>query len=100
MVKVATITLVEVDEPTWTWNDTSSATATFTAKGADVFTTADATISSEVLSTATDCKTKEQVKYTASVTFNGQTYTDTKVEEGEEVGLCMIYRDTFSWILK
>lgn len=86
MVKVATITLVEVDEPTWTWNDTSSATATFTAKGADVFTTADATISSEVLSTATDCKTKEQVKYTASVTFNGQTYTDTKVEEGEEVG--------------
>ena len=87
MVKVATITLVEVDEPTWTWNDTSSATATFTAKGADVFTTADATISSEVLSTATDCKTKEQVKYTASVTFNGQTYTDTKVEEGEEVGL-------------
>ena len=82
-VKAVTITCSAVNEPTWSWNGTSSATATFTAKNADVFTKANATISSETISEATNCQTKDQVKYTATVTFNGQTYTDTKTEDGD-----------------
>ena len=75
---VVVITCIAVNEPTWSWNGTASATATFIAKDADVFTKANATISSETVSEATNCQTKEQIKYTATVTFNGQTYTDTK----------------------
>lgn len=83
-VKFATITLVEVNEPTWNWNDTFSATAKFiAAENADVYATASATISSETVSTAVNCQTKEQVNYTATVTFNGQTYTNTKTEYGD-----------------
>ncbi|MBQ3220169.1 MAG: leucine-rich repeat domain-containing protein, partial [Clostridia bacterium] len=44
---VVVITCIAVNDPTWNWNGTSSATATFTAKGAAVFATAEATISSE-----------------------------------------------------
>ena len=75
---VVVITCIAVNEPIWSWNGTASATATFIAKNADVFTKANATISSETVSEATNCQTKEQIKYTATVTFNGQTYTDTK----------------------
>ncbi len=75
---VVVITCIAVNDPTWSWNGTASATATFIAKDADVFTKANATISSETVSEATNCQTKEQIKYTATVTFNGQTYTDTK----------------------
>ena len=75
---VVVITCIAVNEPTCSWNGTASATATFIAKDADVFTKANATISSETVSEATNCQTKEQIKYTATVTFNGQTYTDTK----------------------
>ena len=75
---VVVITSIAVNEPIWSWNGTASATATFIAKNADVFTKANATISSETVSEATNCQTKEQIKYTATVTFNGQTYTDTK----------------------
>ena len=80
---VATITCIDVNEPTWSWTDTSSATATFTATDADVFATAEASISSEIVSEAENCQTKEQTDYTATVTFNGQTYTDTKTVYGD-----------------
>jgi len=80
---VVVITCIAVNEPTWSWTDTSSATATFTAKDADVFTKVNATISSETVSGAVNCQTKEQIQYTATVTFNGQTYTDTKTVDGD-----------------
>ena len=70
---VVVITCIAVNEPTWSWNGTASATATFIAKDADVFTKANATISSE--SDAANTKTI----YTATVTFNGTKYTDTKI---------------------
>ena len=70
---IVIITCIAVNEPTWSWTDISSATATFTAKDADVFTKANATISSE--SDAANTKTI----YTATVTFNGTKYTDTKI---------------------
>lgn len=79
---VVVITCIAANDPTWSWNGTTSATATFTAKDADVFTKANATISSETVSQAANCQTKEQIQYTATVTFNGQTYTDTKTEDG------------------
>ncbi len=80
---VVVITCIAVNDPTWSWNGTTSATATFTAKDADIFTKANATISSETVSQAVNCQTKEQIKYTATVTFNGQTYTDTKTVDGD-----------------
>jgi len=80
---VATINCIDVNEPTWSWTDTSSATATFTATDADVFATAEASISSEIVSEAENCQTKKQTDYTATVTFNGQTYTDTKTVYGD-----------------
>ncbi|MBR3591776.1 MAG: hypothetical protein IKL46_02880, partial [Clostridia bacterium] len=81
---IVIITCIAVNEPTWSWTGTSSATATFTAAdNADVFATVQASISSETVSEAENCQTKEQIKYTATVTFNGQTYTDTKTEDGD-----------------
>ena len=80
---VVVITCIAVNDPTWSWNGTTSATATFIAKDADVFTKANATISSETVSQAVNCQTKEQIQYTATVTFNGQTYTDTKTVDGD-----------------
>ena len=80
---IVIITCIAVNEPTWSWTGTSSATATFTAKDADVFATAEASISSETISAAINCQTKEQIQYTATVTFNGQKYTDTKTVDGE-----------------
>lgn len=79
---VVVITCIAVNEPTWSWTDISSATATFTAKNADVFTKANATISYKTVSEAVNCQTKEQIQYTATVTVNGQTYTDTKTVDG------------------
>ena len=80
---IVIITCIAVNEPTWSWTGTSSATATFTAKDADVFATAEASISSETISAAINCQTKEQIQYTATVTFNGQKYTDTKTVYGD-----------------
>ena len=80
---VVTITCIAVKEPTWSWTDTSSATATFTAKDANVFATAKASISSKTVSEAVNCQTKEQIQYTATVTFNGQKYTNTKTVHGD-----------------
>ena len=79
---VVIITCMAMNEPTWNWTGVSSATATFTAAEADVFATVDASISSETVSAAADCQTKAQVQYTATVKFNGRTYTAAKTVDG------------------
>ena len=78
---VVDITCVAVDVPTWNWNGTSSATATFTASDADVSATANAEISRTYIP-AGNCKEQDRTAYTATVTFNGWTYTDTITEYG------------------
>lgn len=79
---VVTITCLAVNAPAWTWDGTSSATAKFTSTDGNAFANVTATISQETVTEATTCQIKEQIKYTASVTFNGQTYTDTKTVTG------------------
>jgi len=92
---VATVTCMAVNEPTWSWTDTASATATFTAAdNADVFATVPASISSETVSEAVNCQTKKQTDYTAAVTFNGQTYTDMKTVVGDTGPHSYIYTKT------
>lgn len=79
---VIIITCLAVNAPVWTWNGTSSATAKFTSTDGNAFANVSAAISQQTVTEATTCKIKEQVKYTASVTFNGQSYTNTKTVTG------------------
>ena len=66
--------------PTWTWNGYTSASAKFTCTRNSSHTqTVNATITSAVTTAAT-CETAGVRTYTATVTFNGQTYTNTKTE--------------------
>ena len=65
--------------PTWNWNGTESAQAQFVCENNDDTQTVNATITSEV--TTEPSYTTEGVRtYTATVTFNGTPYTDTKTE--------------------
>lgn len=73
----------EYSKPTWTWTGSTKATATFTCTG-DICAaeggnpqTVDATITSEVIEKAT-CDTAGKKIVTATVEFNGQTYTNRK----------------------
>ncbi len=79
---VIIVTCLAVNAPAWTWNGTSSATAKFTSTDGKTFANVSATISQQTVTEATTCKIKEQVKYTASVTFNGQSYTNEKTVTG------------------
>ena len=64
--------------PTWTWEGTSKATAKFTCKNDSSHTkSVAAKITSEVTTKPT-CTTKGVRTYTATVTFNGKTYTAKK----------------------
>ncbi len=64
--------------PNWTWNGTGSATAKFTcANDSDHVTTVKATITSKETKAAT-CTSTGVRTFTATVTFSGKTYTDTK----------------------
>ncbi len=67
-------------EPEWTWAaDHSSATAVFTCKNDNSHKqTVDATITS--VRTEATCEVGGSVVYTATVTFEGKTYSDTKTE--------------------
>ena len=66
--------------PTWSWSGYTSATATFTcANDSSHVETETATITSEVTKAAT-CTEDGLRTYTATVTFEGKTYTDTKTE--------------------
>ncbi len=62
-------------EPIWIWeSDNSAATATFFCSTCDDYQTLDATI------------TKNDNILTASVVFNGETYTDTKIGYADDLG--------------
>ena len=63
----------------WTWNGTASATAVLTCKNGDSTKTLPATVTSSVTTEPT-CNTAGERTYTASVSFNGATYTDTKTD--------------------
>ena len=64
----------------WSWTGFTGATATFTCKNdAAHKQTVNATITSEV-TTAASCETAGVKTYTATVSFEGETYTDTKTE--------------------
>ena len=68
------------EEPVWEWDeDYTSATATFICSK-DVMGDHSAIISAKITSsTTTTCTEAGKTTYTASVEFNGKTYTDTKV---------------------
>ena len=65
--------------PTWSWNGTTSATATFKCSKCGATQTAKATIASSVTKAAT-CTTAGVKTYTATVTFNSKNYYATKTE--------------------
>ena len=73
-------------EPTWNWTGVESATATFTCEHDATHTqVVNATITSEVTKPAT-CTEDGVRTYTATVTFEGKTYTDTKTETIKATG--------------
>ncbi|MCD8054100.1 MAG: fibronectin type III domain-containing protein, partial [Lachnospiraceae bacterium] len=66
-------------EPTFTWSaDYSSCTATFTCSAGDDTQTVDAEVTSKT--TAATCTVDGKTVYTATVTFAGTEYTDTKTD--------------------
>ena len=72
-------------EPTWTWNGTDSATAKFTcANDSKHVKTVDAKITYKT--TKATCEADGKTVYTATVTFNGKTYTDTKTVKIDKLG--------------
>ncbi len=74
--------------PAWTWNGTSSAKATFTCtNGCGTSKTVSAAISRKTGDTT--------VTYTATVTFNGQTYTDSKTVEKTDRTLLYLVPSTY-----
>ena len=67
-------------EPVWTWTGTESASAVFTCGNDGSHTqTLTAAVTSQV-TTEPGCESTGVRTYTATVTFEGQTYTDTKTE--------------------
>ncbi len=71
--------------PSWKWDGTKSATATFTCANDKTHTkTEKAAITSKT--TAATCDKDGQTVYTAKVTFNGKEYTDTKTETIKATG--------------
>ena len=70
----------------WTWaKDYSEAKATFICKNDKTHTSeAKAAITKKV--TAPTCEKAGETEYTATVTFDGKTYTDTKKETAEALG--------------
>lgn len=66
-------------EPEWKWSqDYTSASATFTCIDGDDTRTVDANVSKESVSADND--NGSETVYTATVNFNGKSYTDTKTE--------------------
>ena len=71
---IVIITCLAVGEPVWTWNGTSSATATFTSTDGNAQMTVNATVTSST-TTVESCLEKNQITYTATATANGKQYT-------------------------
>ena len=65
--------------PVWTWTNYSAATAKFTCTNCNKVVNVNATITNEITVEPTTTSTGTRV-YTATVTFNGNTYTTTKNE--------------------
>lgn len=67
-------------QPEWTWTETDdggyTASAVFTCLDGDDTQTADATVTPQT--TPATCTEDGETQYTATVIFDGQTYTDTK----------------------
>ena len=74
--------------PAWKWNDEKT-TAIFTCENCDETKTVRASVTSETLLEPTDTE-KGKVKYTATVEFEGETYTKVKEEDIPALneGLC------------
>ncbi len=66
-------------EPTWTWNGYSSATATFICADCDNTQVKNAKVTTKVTKEPTATETGIRT-CTATITFNGSTYTDTKLK--------------------
>ena len=66
-------------EPTWTWNGYSSATATFTCADCDDVQVKNAKVTTKITQEPTATETGIRT-CTASVTFNGKAYKDTKLK--------------------
>ncbi len=64
-------------EPTWTWDGYSAATATFSCAECDDVQEVPATVTTKITNSPTCTETGIRT-CTATVTFNGNTYTDTK----------------------
>jgi hypothetical protein len=75
--------------PVWSWSGTSSASATFTCANGDHPETVAATITSETVKEPTETEAGKKV-YTATVEFEGETFTDTvnKTIPAQGDGLC------------
>ena len=77
---------VTYGEPAWTWNeDYTEAAATFTSLDELTSETVEATVA-EPEHADPDCTTAGYDKYTATVEFNGKTYTDVQTVEIEALG--------------
>ncbi len=76
----------DYDNIEWSWNGYTSATATFRCKNdANHTETLIASVGKETV-TETDCETEGEYTYTASVTFEEKTYTNTKTEYVDPAG--------------
>lgn len=69
----------------WTWDGVRSAFATFKDKNSDSEVRSDATITSSER-VKPGCETAGEAVYTATVVFNGKTYTDEKTAPEEPLG--------------
>jgi len=74
----------EYGEPEWTWTENFTAEALFTCKRGDDEQTVAATVTSET--TEATCEEAGKTVYTATVEFEGKTYTDVKEVEIEALG--------------
>ncbi len=80
---VITVTCIAVNEPVWSWNGVSSATAAFTSTDGKATITVNATIESSEQTAAT-CLENDKTTYTATATANGKAYTNEKTVDGEQ----------------
>ena len=74
-------------EPSWAWSeDYTNATATFTCTNDSEHVNTLTAIVTDKVTTPATCTTDGEKDYTATVTFNNQTYTDVKTVTVEKMG--------------
>ncbi len=77
--------------PVWSWtgdeeNGYTAASATFTTNDGQAEFSQTVAAELEISSTAPDCETAGETTYTASVSFNGSTYSDEREVSGKALG--------------